>query len=314
MAPDMTEEKPRHASPLYVKLPESEYCIDYILVAEKNVVLAKESDDASKITPGTANTLKTIADFLDALPIILSNKISGEKLEESIVYSRHNIPVVSHETFKHLFTGGRAPLIYFSHGGVYVKVRGKKLKELREKMGLSRGELAWRIGVSNKAIVNYEEGESDVSLDVAWKLEKLFGDVIFEEVSTESLKEIFNEKIKAPDSEPRDAILRSVFIELRSYGFKNYVFSKVPFDAGVKFAREKINVKIAIKEESSSKDIMIASKVSEHTHTPLVVIANTLDEVGDEENLVVVKSKDPRKVRDAILNIFKREGQQVHFQ
>lgn len=308
----MAHEKNEQSKSLYVKLPENEYCIDYIIVSNEKVILAKKTDDASKVTPGLAGTLKTIADFLDALPIVLTDKFSGEKLEESIIYSRHNIPVVNRETFEEIVLGASFPLIYFTHGGVYVKVKGAKLKELREKMGLSRGELAWRVGVSNKAIANYEEGESDVSLDVALKLEEIFGDVIFEEATPESLKLVFNEKIKAREIEPRDPIIRSIFNELRSYGFKNYVFTRVPFDAGVKLTREKMKVKIAIKKEASSGEVNIASRVSQQTHTPLIVISDKKEEIGDtDENLIFVRSQDPRSVKEIILRLLKKEGRKT---
>ncbi|MEZ0345408.1 MAG: helix-turn-helix domain-containing protein [Infirmifilum sp.] len=305
----MAERKPKHEQHLYVKLPSNEYCIDSILISRSGLVITKETEDATRITPNVASTLKTVADFLDALPIILSDKLSDEKVEENIIYSRHNVPVVNKETFRELISGTKLPLVYFTHGGVYVKVNGSKLKELREKVGLSRGELAWRIGVSNKAIANYEEGESDVSLEVAWKLEEIFGDEIFEELSMKSLKEIFNEKIKALEIEPRDVVLRALFSELREYGFRNYVFLKAPFDAGVKFVQEKIKIKIAIKKEPASEEVELASEVSEKTQTPLVVISSSKEDVEGHENLFFVQGKDPHKIRDVILRIYHREEQ-----
>ncbi len=291
-----------------LKLPKREYCLDRVIIFRDKTVVAKEVDDIAELSPSTANTLKSVASFLDALPVVLAERVFGEKLEENIVYSRYSLPVVNQETFNTILSGAGVPLVYSSHGGVYVKIKGSKLRELREKMGISRGELARRIGVSNKAIINYEEGESDVSLDVASKLEEIFGDEIFEEASMEALKEIFGEKMKVPRIEPRDALIKSVVQELRDRGFENFVFTRAPFDAGVKYVGGGIRVKVALKKDPTSEEVKVAAMVSKSTKTRLVVLST--EKVVDRfenSSLVYVYARDTGKVRDVILGFLKRE-------
>lgn len=292
---------------VHLKLPKREYCLDSIVIlGNERVIITKEVDDASSISPSTAGVLKSMANFLDALPVVLAERIDDEKLEENMVYSRHNLPVLSQDTFKSMLSGAEIPLIYLSHGGIYVKIKGSKLREMREKEGISRGELARMVGVTSRTIINYEEGRSDVSLDVALKLEEMFGDEIFEKASTDSLKEIFGDKIKAPRMEPRDALLRSLFRELREHGFIDFLFNKAPFDAGVKYVRESTQIKVAIKKDPTSEEVDIARMVSESTKTRLIVVSAGERDDAPSESLMFVYSKSPDKIRDVILGFLRK--------
>ncbi|QOJ78243.1 helix-turn-helix domain-containing protein [Infirmifilum lucidum] len=291
-----------------MKLPKREYCLDRVITFRNETVVAKEVDDVAELSPSIANTLKSVASFLDALPVVLTERMFGEKLEENIVYSRHGLPVVDQETLNTIISGARVPLIYSSHGGVYVKIKGSKFRELREKMGISRGELARKIGVSNKAVINYEEGESDVSLDVASRLEEIFGDEIFEEASMEALKKVFGGKMKVSRIEPRDALIKSVVQELRNRGFENFVFTRAPFDAGVKYIGENIRVKVALKKDPTSEEVKVAAMVSKNTRTRLVVLSTErVVDRFENSSLVYVYARDTGKVRDLILGFLKRE-------
>lgn len=291
--------------PVYLALPKRGYCLDgIVLFRDGSMVVTKKLLDAEELTSGSAGTLKTIADFFDALPIVIADRIAGEKIEENVVYSRHSMPIVESMTFEALISGAKLPLIYYSHGGVYVKIKGSKLKELREKQGLSRGALARQLGVSRRMILNYEEGLSDVSMDVALKLEELFGSEIFEEVSLQALKEVFSEKIKSVKREPKDHVLKLVFEELRSQGFSDYTFYKAPYDAGLKFFRGRAKIRVAIKRESSSEEVSIANTLSQKTRTPLLVISRGGETSGEvTEEVTVVREEDPLKVKEAILRL-----------
>jgi len=52
---------------------------------------------------------------------------------------------------------------------------GKRLRELRERAGLSVQEVAAALGVSYRAVYHWEAGKADPKLDYLPKLAKLFG-------------------------------------------------------------------------------------------------------------------------------------------
>ena len=59
-----------------------------------------------------------------------------------------------------------------THGGVHLRNR---VKELREKAGLTQKELGERVGVSRQAVIAVETGRFDPSLWLAHDLAKFFG-------------------------------------------------------------------------------------------------------------------------------------------
>ena len=59
-----------------------------------------------------------------------------------------------------------------THGGVRLR---NKVKELREKAGLTQKELGEQVGVSRQAIIAVETGRFDPSLWLAYDLAKFFG-------------------------------------------------------------------------------------------------------------------------------------------
>lgn len=56
---------------------------------------------------------------------------------------------------------------------------GRRIKEGRKRLGMTRTQLARRIGVSYTQISNYESGYSYPSFRVAVRLVDLFGDNLF---------------------------------------------------------------------------------------------------------------------------------------
>jgi putative transcriptional regulator len=127
---------------------------------------------------------------------------------------------------------GELPYIYSAPGGYYVKIDAEKMRKARESIGMSIGAAAKILGVSKRTVMNYEEG-GDASVEIAIKIEEIFGDVI---------KRIdFSEFVKN-ESEKEDELGEDneIISKLREIGMSVYTVKHTPFDAISKFERREI--------------------------------------------------------------------------
>ncbi|MEM2727360.1 MAG: helix-turn-helix domain-containing protein, partial [Archaeoglobaceae archaeon] len=140
-------------------------------------------------------------------------------------------------------------------GGYYVKINAEKLRKVREAMGISIGDAAKRLGVSKRTVKNYEEG-TDASVDIAIKIEEVFGDVVkkidFSEFVSDEKQEMRDE------AEEEDEIVG----KLREIGLAIYTVKHTPFDAISKF--EESEVIMGLKQvREIEKRAQLIGKVSE---------------------------------------------------
>ena len=273
----------------------SEYCFDFIARIKKdNEILL------IKITEKTSNKviedLKKISKALDALPIII-----GENLEEDIIYSKRGTPALNPKTLEKVFKGKDVPLIYASKGGIYVKINSKRMRERREELGFSIGDLAYKLGISRKTVIGYEKGEMDASLSVSLKMERLLGDEIFERLSLKGLKSLAFKFLSRHCSEAETTLsmevakLRKIMDRL---GFKNYILSKSPFQLASRrtIKEAKVITRAAPKSrcEATYEEELMTLKVAKLTKSKALLLDPHIDPI-EEENVIPVL---PRELRD----------------
>ena len=284
-----------------LSIKNRKYCFDTVLrLKDDDIIIVKQLDDIEKLSPKIAENLKKISDFFEGLPIIIANKIQGEPLPDDIVYSKHYIPVMTEETYQKVLRGSEDPLIYVARGGIYVRIKKDKFKERREKKGISRGELAHLVGVSRKAIIYYESGDSDASLNIALRLEQIFGEEIFEKMSIKALKTMFRERLTSSeefDTQVRDEVLRFILRLFSQLGFRKYLFHKTPFDAGAKSTRRK-RIKIIIEREKSFDDVDIVGKLAEVTRAAALILSDKIEKEEISERYIIVPRKNIGKILD----------------
>lgn len=118
-----------------------------------------------------ATELRTIAQFLEAVPLVVGERSSSRDLEHGAVYLRYGVRILTFDTLEEYLREGVEPLVYAAPGGFYVNLDGERLRGLREARGLSLGDLAQAAGVSRRAIGMYEEGMGAM-VEVAQRLEE----------------------------------------------------------------------------------------------------------------------------------------------
>uniref|UniRef100_A0A7C4NVG5 Putative HTH-type transcriptional regulatory protein ENU20_03235 n=1 Tax=Staphylothermus marinus TaxID=2280 RepID=A0A7C4NVG5_STAMA len=162
--------------------PQNRRSID-VVAYNKSIgfkLLVKITDDSENITHEEIGDLKKASKGLNAKPVVVANRVKNEKLDDDAVVFKKGIGVVSVELLRKYFKFGEKPVVAKIRGGYIARINSEALREERIKRGLSLGNLAELIGVSRKAVYDYEHGKINVSLITAIRLAEVLGENVFD--------------------------------------------------------------------------------------------------------------------------------------
>ncbi len=157
------------------------------IVTSKRIII-KIGRDASRISREEIEDLKLVSKILDSAAVIISESYFDEELEPGVVMDRSDISVMNPETLD-LYLSNERVAIYYKKGRFFVKIDGTVLHRKRMEMVLSMGELAEMLGISRKAVYEYERETMDPSIEIAQKLVEIFGEEIVSRVDLRELTE-----------------------------------------------------------------------------------------------------------------------------
>jgi len=150
-------------------------CFDFAACKSGKVVFVKAQLDIGNLSLNDAIELKAISEFFSATPILLGQNSREKPLEDDTVYYRYGTLVFTPKTLENIVLHKIYPLIQASPGGYYVEIDSEKIKERRQKLGSSVGEMAKAIGISRRTLYGYERGMAKASVTVAYKLISTLG-------------------------------------------------------------------------------------------------------------------------------------------
>ena len=237
-------------------------CFDILARRNEQILLIKVLEDANSISREYTEEMKSVASYITASPLIISDK-AGSRLEENIVYSRFDIYTLNFSTFMNCVSN-RFPFIKRSQAGLTASVEGKKLKEKREEKGFSLNSLSRKLGVTSRMIMKYENEDSEITMPKAMKLYDIFGHQVFSEVDVFGHKEIQQNKSETAVSKK--------YVEL---GFDATETKKTPFDIIAK-----------------KGDEIILTEVSDKVNPQM----QSLSKLLDADNLVIFRKKKPKNI------------------
>jgi putative transcriptional regulator len=217
----------------YVSKPLNMRSISFDVVARRDasLLIVKVLSNVDALSKENAEEMKTLAEALQASPLIIGERSGSGEVEEGIVYSRFSIPIVSLSTLNDLLLEGVPPFIFAAPGGLYVKLDSEVLKKLREEKSISLGTLAEVAGVSRRTIQMYEAGMGAM-IDVALRLEEYLNQPLVKPVDPLDFKHSDEKELKkAVDLNNFDAFSQQVFRDLVKLGFTVTPTTKCPFEA-----------------------------------------------------------------------------------
>jgi len=227
---------------------------DIIARRDQNLLMIKVLANVDAFTETNARELKLIARTLNGSPILVGQRSGGGRLEEGVIYSRFGVPILSKETFVDFFAEGVPPFVFSAPGGLYVRLDGDLLRQLRDTKNISLGTLAEVAGVSRRTVQMYLEGMS-ATIDIALRLEEFFGEPLVIPVDPFAYTKDLEQALVSWNE--FDTFEKHVFQKLQNLGFEVLPTLRCPFEAltsdreaiyltGVRTGNENVEEKVAI--------------------------------------------------------------------
>ncbi len=256
---------------------------DLIARRDDLLLLLKMLSNIDGLNEKTARGVRFLSRHLMGCPLLVGEKTRDQPLERGAVYFRYGVPTLSLRTLEDYLLAGAPPLVYAAHGGLYVRIDGKQLRELRLKMGISLGALASDLGVSRRTVSKYETESMDTSVDVALRLEEVFDQGLIQPV------DLFLPPLAEDDT---GQIMDDILQHLEGIGFKVFPTEQAPFNAITQDDRMVILTGVSKFSSAMVKKARLMSSLSEVTMTHSAVIVDGEVKVERIEETVIIKRRE----------------------
>ncbi|TAL47299.1 helix-turn-helix domain-containing protein [archaeon] len=273
----------------------TEGSFDIVAKRDDRLLLIKVLTNVDGLSQEQAMSLRAISHFLSAHPFVISVKNNREQLDDNVVYSRFDIPVVTPALFSSILNEKTLPFSS-AKGRHTIEVDSGLMKETRNGAGMTLEELADKVGVSKKAIYEIENQRVNPSEETVKKLESAL---------SIKLKKPYEMKT-APMThlKPKTDFQSKVSREFSRIGIDNSSVYSAPFEI---VGKEKFSIitrlsytvdkgTSVVKKLSgmfSSKAVVIAKKAGKNADGLAVVLESELPEIGSSKELKkLIEEKD----------------------
>lgn len=144
-------------------------CFD-IAAKKENLFLLKVLINVDGLEENQALSLRTISYFLSAHPFIISMKTNREFLDNKIIYSRFDLPVITPQLFESVLSND-VSAVQSSKGKHTANINTELLRNKRKELGLTLNELSDIVGLSKKALYEIESKRVHPTIETVKKLE-----------------------------------------------------------------------------------------------------------------------------------------------
>jgi putative transcriptional regulator len=250
-------------------------------------LLLKILSNIDGLNEQTALEVRRLAKHLIGSPLLVGEKTRDQYLERGAVYFRYGIPTLSLFTLADCLLEEALPLVYAAHGGLYVRIDGTRMRQLRLERGISLGALASDLGLSRRTISKYETESMDTSVDVALRLEEIFERELIQPVDpfhsgTEEKRE------KVTDEQVTDNILR-LLLEI---GFEVVPTAQAPFNAITRDEDLVVLTGVSKFSQSMLKKARLMSSLSAVAKTKSVVIVDGETKLECIEETAIIEKRE----------------------
>ncbi len=271
-------------------------CFDIVARKDDNLLIIKVLSNIDAFSKENAEEMKILSDALSASALLIGERSSSGALEEGIVYSRFDVPIISNETLMSYILEEEAPAIYAAPGGLYVKLDGELLREIRERSGISLGVLAETAGVSRRTIQMYESGMGAM-IDAALRIEEFFDMPIIMPLNPFGYRTGSSVGKHELSGDVRTG--SEVMNKLMEIGFSITPLAKSPFDALSRVDDVLILTGAGSNDEKLMQRALIASEISDLVGRLSVVIVDSEPARENINKTAVVSNKELKKMDES---------------
>lgn len=282
----------------YVSSPHNLRSISFDLVArrDRQLVVLKALCNIDSLSSEDADELKVMASMLGASPMVIGMHSSSADLEDGILYTRFGIPIVSEGTFSDFMLEGVPPLVYAAPGGLYVRLDGDMLKELRQARVISLGALAEAVGVSRKAIQMYETGMGAM-VDIAGRIEEFLDAPLVVPLDPFAYASEVADHFKGLEKFKGEN--KDIFEMLNEIGYSVVPTKKAPFEAFAKEEELLLLTGIGEDPQMTERKARVVGNLSRVTERKSVIIVQRKTSAEEIEGTPLVTKDELRKADHA---------------
>jgi putative transcriptional regulator len=205
-------------------------CFD--VAARKDfIMLIKTLTNVDGLVEEQAKSLKTVSYFVSGYPLVVSERTNHGELNDNIIYSRFQVPVVTPELFDNMIEEKIIPEVKAIKGKHTVVINTSYLRKKREELNLSLEKLSREIGISKKALYEIENQRVNPTLDTVRKLEELLGINLKVPYKMEKADRVY--------IEPKNEFQKKVSLEFSRIGVNNSAVTSASFEI---IGKEKISL------------------------------------------------------------------------
>ena len=276
---------------------------DLVARRDNSLLIIKVLTNINAFPEEIADELKKLSQLLGGHPLLIGLRTGSGILETGVVYDRFGIQAINPETLHgHLLEG--LPLkVYAAPGGFYTSINTEKLTELRKQQNLSRGSFAREVHVSRRMVRMYEGG-MNARVDVAYRIETLFGDSVIEPIDiihgTKKKAQPNNteEHNQQPLSEHRHPLTKEIFTLLNQLGYTIIPLGRCPFEA-VSKEKEKILLTCVQQYDPKLKEkAKVVTNISKITEKRAVFFTDKKGRKNNIEGTPLIIKSELRKIKD----------------
>jgi putative transcriptional regulator len=150
---------------------------DLMARRDSELLIVKILKNIDALDPQEARRIAELGRLFPAKVLVVGQSSGANELETGVVYSRYGIPIVVEQSLREYLQKGVPPFLFSGPGGIFARVDGVRLRELREERSISLGSLASVAGVSRRTIQLYEDG-AGADVEVIERLERYLAEPI----------------------------------------------------------------------------------------------------------------------------------------
>lgn len=269
---------------------------DFVARRDRQLLIVKCLCNIDSLSADDAEEMKIMGSMLGASPMVIGMHSSSADLEDGILYTRFGVPIVSEGTFSEFMLKGIPPLVYAAPGGLYVRLDGDMLREIRQARTISLGALAEAIGVSRKAIQMYETGMGAM-VEIANRIEEVLDAPLV--VPLDPFSYVTDVADRFKELERFQGQNKDVFEMLKEIGYAVVPTKKAPFEAFAK--EEQLLLLTGIGEDPmmTERKARIVGNLSRVTEKKSVIIVHKSSSVQEIEGTPLVTKDELRRVDHA---------------
>jgi len=258
-------------------------CFD-IAARKEHLMLIKSMINVDGLDHDQALSLRTISSFLSAYPFIVSVKTNREFLNDEIIYSRFQLPVITPEMLSKILGEDLIPAVQSARGKHTIAIDVNTLREKRKELQLTLEQLAEIVGISKKALYEIEKSRVNPTSETVKKLEN---------VLRIDLKNSY--KMKTAEKtylKPKNDFQNKVSKELSRIGIDNSSVYSAPFEI---VGKEKFSLIISLSKNNVKikKEAGVVKRLSSIFSSKAVFVAKKCREQSVEGVPIVLESELP---------------------